>query len=88
MTGCYGNQASVLDIRGILAVEKVVTQLDHITLQGEGEGREGEGREKEGQGGEGRWAGRGREGGGGGTYYMYSETSHRVHPLRGGTSTI
>ena len=43
MTGCYGNQASVLDIRGILAVEKVVTQLDHIRLQGEGEGREGKG---------------------------------------------
>ena len=36
MTGCYGNQASVLNIRGILAIEEVVTQLDHIRLQGEG----------------------------------------------------
>ena len=63
MTGCYGNQASVLDIRGILAVEKVVTQLDHIRLQGEGEGREGKGGRRKGR--EGRGGEVGREGKGG-----------------------
>ena len=62
MTSCYGNQASILHIGGILAVEEVVAQLDYIRLQGEEEG--GGGRGKEGEEGEKeRDGGRGREGG-------------------------
>ena len=73
MTSCYGNQASILHIGGILAVEEVVAQLDYIRLQGEeeggrrGKGKGGGGGGKEGGGwreGEGRRKGR-REGGGG-----------------------
>ena len=62
MTGYYGNQASILNIRGILAVEEVVTQLDHIRLQGEGK-RGGEGGEERGRGNGG--GGRGSMEGGG-----------------------
>ena len=42
MAGCYGNQASILNVGGMPIAEGVVTQFDHIRLQreGEGEGRE------------------------------------------------
>ena len=30
MAGCYGNQASILNVGGVLAAEEVVTQFDHI----------------------------------------------------------